>query len=78
MKYGVKILITLLILSLGILSFNYYNYKTQYNKNSDISDKMNDMNRKIEELNTFIDKNKNSYDEFVNNNKNKIEYTKNG
>ena len=73
MKYGVITLSILSIISIVGLGFNYHNYEISNNKTNDINIKIDEVKKEVEEMDKYLEENKNTYDEFVENNKAKVE-----
>lgn len=73
MKYGVITLSILLLLSLGYLGYNTYNYSIQNNKTKEINSKIDEVSNEIDKIDKYLEDNKTSYDDFMENNKTKIE-----
>ena len=73
MKYALIILSTLLCISLVGLGFNYYRFNTEYSKTKDINNNIDTVKKEIEAMDKYLEENKNTYDNFVNENKTKIE-----
>ena len=73
MKYVVISLSTLLCISLCFLGFNLYNFNKEYSKAKNITDEIDVANKRITEINNYLDENNNTYNEFVEKNKTKIE-----
>ena len=73
MKYALITLSTLLCISLVGLGFNYYRFNTEYSKTKDINNNIDTVKKEIEDIDKYLEENKDTYDNFVNENKTKIE-----
>jgi hypothetical protein len=73
MKYALITLSTLLCISLVGLGINCYRFNTEYSKTKDINNKIDNINKGINEMDKYLEENKDTYDEFLKNNKTKIE-----
>ena len=73
MKYALITLSIILCISLVGLGFNYYRFETEYSKTNDIKNKIDEAKKEINEMDKYLEENKDTYDKFVNDNKTKIE-----
>ena len=73
MKYGVITLSILSIISIIGLGFNYHEYTITNDKVKDITNKIEEVKKEVDEIDKYLESNKNTYEEFKNNNKDKIE-----
>ena len=73
MKYALITLSTLLCISLVGLGFNYYRFNTEHSKTKDINNKIDTVKKEIEDMDKYLEENKDTYDNFVKENNTKIE-----
>ena len=73
MKYVITVLSVLLVLSLCLLGFNSFKYSIINDKTKDINSKIKEIDNNILEMDKYLEENKNTYDEFIKNNKTKVE-----
>ena len=71
MKYIIYVLTVLLVLSIGLLIYNGYNYYKYNNEDNIITNEITDLEKSISDMDSFINSNKELYDEKIKNNSEK-------